>query len=144
MRIAPPSGATIAPAFLPAAVGVLGFALFTCLLMCGQEGALLCALGRVLPLVAILYVAVPVWALLVARLALDPATGTGFAVAALGLLLRILVPMTALLDVEVRRQGLVPTSVPDLYPLADVLGTFAYVFGLTMVILATWQEGKRA
>jgi len=143
MRIAPSPGATLLPVFFPAVVGVLAFFLLTQLILIGPESALMGGLERVLSLLALLYGAVVTWALVAARLALDPATGSGFAVASLGLLLRILVPLTAHVDLLVRRQGLTPDSVPDLYPAADVLGTFAYVFGLAMVVLATWQEARR-
>ena len=131
------------PFFLPAATGVICFILTIQLTFGGMEGMLLSFLVRVLPLMAFLCVAVAAWALLAARFALDPATGVGFAVASLGLLLRVLVPLASVLDLLVRHEGATPPSVNSHMPAADVLGTFAYAFGLGMVVLATCQEARK-
>ena len=140
--MAPPPGAILVPWLVPAVVGVLAFFCFTCLLFGFLERPLAVGLQRLLPYCVLLFVAVSVWSLVAARRVLDPSTGAGFAVASLGLLLRLLVVFEAMVDLLVRRDGVAFQPLTELHIAADMLGTFAYAFGLTMVVVAVVSDRR--
>lgn len=138
MRLPQPRTVMIWPAFVPAFVGVLAFHMLAIQVLMGPEFPILERLAHVNVLGGILYVAVAIWSFIVARRALDPATGTGFTIAASGLLLRLLVGYEAWVDLFVRRDDATIDPALSLRLPAEILGTFAYGFGLAMVAIATW------
>ena len=138
--------AILSPWFLPAAVCVITYLVFTLLLMGFMERPLVRALGVLLPHMQFLIVAVAIWALVASRRVLDPSTGAGFAIAALGLLLRLLLILESIVQMRFAREGVFGAPLTDLHVAADLLGTFAYFFGLTMVATSTllaWRRSSR-
>lgn len=143
-RMAPPPNAILAPWLFPAVVGLLAFFTFTSLLFGSLERPLAVGLQRLLPYCVLLFVAVGIWSLVAARRVLDPSTGAGFAVASMGLLLQLLVVLESVVDLLLRRDGAATHTLRELHVTADLLGTFAYAFGLTMVVVAVVTEIRAA
>lgn len=142
MRLMQPPTAMIWPAFVPALVGVLAFLMLALQLMTGPELAMLERLAHVNVLGGFLYVAVAVWAFVAGRRGLDPATGAGFTIAGSGLLLRLLIGYESWVDLLVRRDHATSSPALSLRLPAEVLGTFAYGFGMAMVAFATWDAWR--
>lgn len=146
MQRAPLSHGLLWPVIVPATTGVLLYFLLTFQLMFGIERPIVLSLAQVMFMAGGLYLALMVWAFLSARLAIGTGSGAGFAIAASGLLLRMLVGLEAYVDLYGRRGDAPSDPALALRVPAEILGTFAYGFGLTMVAVATlsaWRARRR-